>query len=326
MEICWVFMAYSTQQVITVPLELRWLGDTPVVTMGEISEEALNATFWDEAIIHARRTGLVSLDDVVLEPDLPPLRGCIYHLTRCGSTALLRQLGAVQRTIALSEPFIFLQLLEKSSDTVVKVKRLQRLAGLFQIGFASIANQIVIKWPTLMCRYWDIVEQALPETKSLFLYRDPVEILASIEEKPLGRIEGIPDRYLSGPNEDEMSNQGFSQLETVAHMIAANARWMARSSQTPRLNYAELPKASWKFVAPYFGIDCSESERTAMEAAGRQNAKRPSHQFAADSVAKQKNATVENRDLAEKILNPAFVEMEASLLPLDSRTPFSSSN
>ena len=77
------------------------------------------------------------------------------------------------------------------------------------------------------------------------------------------------------------------------------------------VNYRQLPEAVWTAILPHFGVDCSQAERAAMAAATRYDAKTPAFEFAADSAAKQQEASETARSAAERWLGDLYHRLEA---------------
>lgn len=301
--------------VLTVPYEIAWHGDTPMVVMAEIGRGKIDTTFWDVAIKgHAKRTAVIKLDDVVLDGSDDRFTGAIHHITRCGSTTLLQQFGALNRTFALSEPFIFLELLGRSTADPSKLAmRVQKLACLFGQALAPVADQIVVKWPTLLCRHALVLNAALPRVPSVLIVRSAIEILASIEARPLGNMDAIAPELFHGPNDARGTSVPDVSLEKAARLLAANCRWIAQSGTTRIVDYTQLPDVGWREVALAFGLSLNADQIAKMAQLATINAKRPAVSFASDSAEKRRDASAPAHSLAERILQPAIDEARSAL-------------
>ena len=307
--------AVTERQVLSVPYEIVWHGETPLVTMAQIESDKINPTFWKIALeTHAKRTAIMPLDDVVLDGNDARFVGAIHHITRCGSTTLLQQFGALDRAYALSEPMIFFELLGRlSADQNKTAARVQKLACLFAKGFAPVADRIVVKWPTLLCRHAKELNEALSQTPSVLIVRNAVEILASIEARPLQNMADVAPQLLCGPNEIAVAPDEPTKLILTAKLLAANCRWIAQSAHTRLVDYARLPDAGWEHVAPLFGIAPTAAQITQMQRASGVNAKQPDVAFVTDSGEKRRTASPLAKSLAAEILQPAIDEARAAL-------------
>ena len=301
--------------VLSVPYEIAWSGDTPLVVMAEIASDKIHATFWGLALEkHAKRTAIIKLDDVALDGGDARFVGAIHHITRCGSTTLLQQFGALDRIFAFSEPLIFNELLGRTSaDTAKAVTRVRKLACMFGKAFAPVADQIVVKWPTLLCRHAQVLNEALIHVPSVLIVRNAVEILASIEARPLGNMENVVPQLLYGPGEPPSLTDDPIGLALTAKLLAANCRWIARSTQTHIVDYTQLPDAGWRDVAPIFGITPNSTQAAQMQKASGINAKQPDVSFVSDTADKRRDASPLAQSLANDILQPAIDEARAAL-------------
>ena len=307
--------AVTERLVLTVPYEIAWDGNTPMVVMAEIASDKFDATFWGLALErHAKCSAIIKLDDVELDDSAARFVGAIHHVTRCGSTTLLQQFGALDRTFALSEPIIFNALLARASaDQSKAAMRLQKLAWLFGRAFAPVADQIIVKWPTLLCRHAQVLNVALPHVPSVLIVRNAIEILASIEARPLGNMENVVPQLLCGPDESSALTPAPTGLALTAKLLAANCRWIAQSKQTCLIDYTQLPDAAWQYVAPAFGITPTTAQIEKMQKASGVNAKRPFVNFVSDSADKRRDASPLAQSLANDILQPAIDEARAML-------------
>lgn len=305
----------AERQILTVPYEIAWHDDTPLVAMAEIDSRKIYPTFWKLALErHAKRTAIIKLDDVDLDGNDARFIGSIHHITRCGSTTLLQQFGALEGVYGLSEPFIFLELLSRTSaDPNKAAKRVRQLACLFGRGLAPVADHIVVKWPTLLCRHAMLLNKALAKVPSVLILRDAVEVLASIEARPLENMEMSPAELLCGPGESFSGAEKPTGLTLAATKLAANCRWIAQSAPTRCVDYALLPDAGWRHVAPAFGISPTASQIKKMQTAAGINAKRPDRVFVSDSRDKRRDASRLAQSLANDILQPAINEARFAL-------------
>lgn len=299
---------------LELPLELVWSGAGPTVTMGRVPAEIVAAEpFWEHALARGKRTRLVALDACDADGDPAWLAGSIHHMTRCGSTLMLRQLGAIDRVACIVEPNIFVQLLEHPDQDADRVaRRIRALVGLFREGLAPVADRAVIKWLTNLCRYAPTLRTALPGTPDFFLHRTPVEVLASIEREPLGGIGAILPFHLQGPDDATPPALPGSEIATIAHLLAANCRWIARSG-IPRLDFAQLPAATAALAVPYFGLTPTAADSERMDEVARFDVKRGTRPFTPDSATKRAAASDEARQLADQVLAPALDEAIAAL-------------
>ena len=292
---------------LTVPAEIVWHGDTPLVTFSTIAAADLDLPFLSDALARGRVSHFTPLDRLDRDDGELQLAGGIHHLTRCGSTLVRRQFDALPRVIALSEPFVFQHLLEgPMAPPETTHRRLRQLLAAWRDALAPIADRLVVKWPSLVAQHAATLAAALPDVPMIFLHRNATEILASIAADPLGGLQNLREHHLGQPLPAD-------EIEAWATMLARTCRIAAGTPNMRTLDYAALPAASWTHVAPYFGLRADE---TAMASVATTHSKhrRP---FAPDGPARRATTDARVRRAAT-ILAPAIAELLARTPPLSS--------
>ena len=286
-----------------------------MVAMAEIDSDKIDATFWAQAIEgHAKRKAIICLDDVELDGSdacfywrYPP-----YHPLRIdGIAAAIRCVGSDFCTIGTIYFFgaPSAHLCHQSKAAL----RVRKLACLFGKAFAPVADHIVVKWPTLLCRHALVLHEALPDVASVVIVRDAVEILASIEARPLGNMEGVSSDLWCGPGESIPTDPAPVGLALTAKVLAANCRWIAQSTSTPLVEYAHLPDVGLQNVAPHFGLKLTDTEAGQMQRAAGVDAKSSHRVFANDTNKKRREASPLAQELTERVLQPAIDEARLAL-------------
>lgn len=289
-----------------VPAQIVWLGEKPLLEWREVESSALARPFWEDTISNGRVAMITPLDARMEPPSPTALVGGIFHTYRCGSTLVCRQFSAVAGCFALSEPWVFSQpVMHEGQPTSLLRGRLLRLIDTFAQGLQPTAQRLIIKWPGLLSHLAPQLAAALPEVPALFLHRDPIEVLASIERTPMGAMEGLPDRYL-GTSDELHSEAKRDQLGASAVTIAAAMRAVAKVAGMRRCDYDALPEATPNAIATYFGVALTSAGRSAIFAAGTGHSKLDtgSAPFTADGAAKRAVASPRVLDLAGRIVAP----------------------
>jgi len=290
-----------------LPLSLRWHGQIPLVSLGTVPLAAFARPFIDDAFSAARITGFEALDALSDAPGRLSIAGAIHHMSRCGSTLMCRQLSALPRIFAASEPFIFQQLLEgPPASPAVTRQRLRKLAAMLCRGMAAHADRLVIKWPTLVSQHAATLAAAFPEVPMIFLHRDPIEVLESIARAPLGNMERLSATHMLGGDVGPFHDP----IERAARTLGKNCVAAAGAANLRTLAYERLPDATLTDVACYFGIDVGPAGLQAMRSASLLHSKanpitEPANRFVNDSESKRREASANVRTLAGTILGPA---------------------
>lgn len=271
-------------------------------------------------MLFRRATPLDTLADFDRErPGLAPT-GFIFHLSRCGSTLLAQMLGALPRSLVVSEAPPIDQVLQVAAR-VPGATRAQRL-GWFR-GMVNALGQrrrgdetrFFLKLDCWHALALPFIREAFPEVPWVFLYRDPVEVLVSHRRRCGSQmVPGILDPRLFGIEPAELPAVGF---EDYGARVLAQVGWAALRAQEELgggrlVNFTELPAVGWGEVAEHFDLRLTDAERAWMQAAAQRDAKNPAERHVDDRAGKQREASPELRALAEKRLGSVYTGLEAA--------------
>ena len=301
---------------LVVPTAIVWRDRTPLMTMGRVEPGKLSFPFWADTLASAHTIGFRPLDTILDDPDHGGVSGMIFHVGRCGSTLVCRQFDALPRTFAISEPFVFQQLLDgPAAPADLTQRRIRGLLSAHWQGLRGSFDRLVIKWPALLSQHARVLCDALPGVPALFLHRDPREVLVSVAVDPVEANGIVALRHLEKSSVPAIAEMPTDPLEISARLIAAAYAGAAEATAMRRLDYADLPDATWRSVAPYFGFDLSDSDREAMQAAARYYSKAVDGKqiFTPDREAK---AAVRNERLdalVDRIIAPATAGARARI-------------
>ena len=228
---------------------------------------------------------------------LPMPRGLIFHMSRCGSTLVAQMLDAVPDNVVLAEPPPFDSALRHGSDV------LRAAAAALGRGHANY----FLKTDAWHVNMLPAIRHAFPGVPWVFLYRDPVEVLASHARMPGQHVApGVV------PALDGLVPDGHG-MEYAARILALICD--AAVANHPRgggllVNYNELPKAVFTRILPHFGIATSPEEHALMAQAGARDAKAPDRIFRPDGAAKRREAS-EDVHAAARHITPVYAGLEA---------------
>jgi len=271
-------------------------------------------------MLFRRATPLDTLADFDRErPGLAPT-GFIFHLSRCGSTLLAQMLGALPGCLVVSEAPPIDQVLQVAAR-VPGATRAQ-LLGWFR-GMVHALGQrrrgdetrFFVKLDCWHARALPFIREAFPEVPWVFLYRDPVEVLVSHRRRCGSQmVPGVLDPRLFGIEPAELP---ALRLEDYGARVLAQVGRAALRAQEELgggrlVNFTELPAAGWGEGAEHFDLRLTDAERAWMQAAAQRDAKNPTERHVDDREGKQREASAELRELAEKCLGPVFAGLEAA--------------
>jgi hypothetical protein len=249
-------------------------------------------------------------------PHLQP-NGFIFHMSRCGSTLVSQMLAALASNLVVSEASPIDTVVQASHgwpdlDAARHAAWLTSIVGAFGQQRGGGERYYFVKldcWHTLAL---PLFRRAFPAVPWVFLYRDPVEVLASQVSQPgtqmLPRgigpdLYGIERAYGPGAAEDYYARVLAKVCEPVLRHYGQGGGLL--------VNYRELPEALFTAILTHFGVACGEADRAAMIETTRYDAKTPGMTFAPDSEAKQRSAGAATRAAAERWLRDPYSRLEA---------------
>jgi hypothetical protein len=263
-----------------------------------------------------RRTPITVLPEWAAERPGAPLAGIIFHMSRCGSTLVAQMLAALDQNIVLSEatPLDAVLRSHLRDPGIGEQERIQWLRGMVSaLGRrrSEKEKRLFIKFDCWSIAELPLIALAFPDTPWIFLYRDPMQVLASHFRSPGGwTIPSILPPVVLG------LGQGAAEFSWQEYRVRALARICELAllhCQTRRgllINYSQLPDAVWSLLAGHFGVDFPEEDLNRLREAARYDAKTPGLTF----EPRASNADPlpgEARDLATHWLNPLYRQLEA---------------
>ena len=166
-------------------------------------------------------------------------------------------------------------------------------------------------WHTL---FLPLLQRAFPDVPWIFVYREPVEVMAS-QSRQLGgqMIPGVLEPALFGWDAATISQ--MSLYEYGARALAAicdAALAQVKSGRGKLVNYQQLPTTVWPALLAHWHVDFPPEDHARMLAAASLNAKNPVLPFEPDSQAKRASVSPEIRQLTQQWLGGVYQQMEAT--------------
>lgn len=214
----------------------------------------------------------------------------IFHVSRCGSTLLTQMLATLPSCVALSEPPVlddFLRLRHAGMDAAGvpddaagagDVVRLRTLVHALGQRRDARQRHLVIKLDSWHLRDLPLFRAAFPHTPMLFLYREPLQVLASHRrQRGPQMLPGLIDAgwlgiTFRGADEDQDADGASlapADLDRYCvHVLRAlmEAALAADGAGQPLmlLNYQQLPQLPDGPLLARLGIHCGRTERLTM--------------------------------------------------------------
>ena len=292
-------------------VDWRYLGDLRFNTRSFFDHVIDTALFHPFAAAFWRDTPLDAMVEWAERIPRIPVRGVIHHMSRCGSTLVNRMLGTCPANIALSEPSpldIILRAPWPDKDRL----RIAR-AWVAACAHPRFGERFVfVKADCWHFRFVPFLQEAFPEAKWIFLYREPVEVIVShaVEPSPW-TTRGLMDPALLDLTPAEAF--GMTREDYLGKSLGIILEWAIRNARDPAgllVNYSELPEAFFSRILPHLGVEFSAEEIAAMEAASLHNAKEPSLRFEPDTQRKRQEAKPWMREVAARWIDPHYRTLE----------------
>ncbi len=283
------FFEQTVERTLRRPFELLFRRQTPIEALRELGES---------------------------EPEVCPT-GFIFHMSRCGSTLISQMLAALPQNIVISEAGPVDSILRANwrDPRIMDEERIAWLRGLVNAYGRKRSGQeehLYIKFDSWHTLCLDLVRRAFPDVPWIFLYRNPIEVMAS--HRRMAGAQMVPGNLppgfldldwnvLAGMSHEEY---GARVLERICQAGLTHLDGAARL-----FNYRQLPQIVWSDLLAHFGVTYTPEEIARMQEVTRLDAKNPPLLFADDTAAKQGAATPEMRDLAARRLVPLYEQLEA---------------
>lgn len=310
------------------PFRVAWHGPEMLADWLHLGDARMTEPFFYQTIVNAvrqpfnlvfqQRTPMAALAE--LPPGLPPM-GFIFHMSRCGSTLVAQALAALEQAIVVSEAAPIRAVLRAANASRTPSNQAEAWLGGLVNAFAqqrfSYERGLFVKFMAADMLDFAMIRRTFPRVPWLFLYRDPLEILASL--RALGgadSIIGLTEPHRLGLTHEQVARFGWQDYQL--HTLVAFARAALAAHAECRngvggrgmiLDYAALPEALETIIPAHFDLVPDEGARTIMRAAAARDAKAPHRAFHRDGAAKR-TAAAPWAEAAERIAGETFAALD----------------
>jgi hypothetical protein len=271
------------------PFSLLFRHQTPIETLAEL--DAANAG---------------------LEPT-----GFIFHMSRCGSTLISQMLAALPQNVVISEPrlveFVFAEHPRFGSiSEEQRISWLQAVVRALSRRRNPAEKHFFIKFDSWQTVFLPLIRQAFPQVPYVFVFREPLAVMASHEREPAAQmVPGTLDHRQLGLEPAALAQMPL--LEYCARVLARICS--AALAQPPNahalfVNYARLPDGVLDTLIPFFGINCSESDKHLMRQVAEFDAKSPSIRFERGRRERPQTISKDTVQVAQELLFPLHARLE----------------
>jgi hypothetical protein len=210
--------------------------------------------------------------------------GFIFHLSRCGSTLVSGCLSELDSTCVFSESPLLTELLLDNQLSPAELKiSLQAFINLQAAAF-SCRPQMVIKWNAWDIFRWDLIRAVYPDVPTLFLVRNPVEILTS-HQRSVGRHMSGDLPIVGFHPAFSIASETTSVLDFRIQVLQGLLSEMCKQYLSPEVrvvDYQSLEVKALLNVASHFNLQINPVELIKMQERMRFHSKTPGKVFHSD--------------------------------------------
>jgi hypothetical protein len=257
------------------------------------------------------RTSLDQLVAGAVKQEAERPDGFIFHMSRCGSTLLARLLAQLEGSVVLSEPEPLDALVQWAgrADLPRANAALQAMVTALGRGLSGRKSRFFIKLDSWHAPALPLFRAAFPGVPWLFLYRNPVEVMASHLSVPGRHVARgvLADEILGIEASEFISREDYCARALAKICGAVLDNW--RPDEGLLVNYSEIQGAIPKRVCDHFGLEPTQAESTAVAAAATLHSKSGAN-FTSDRIAKRAAASGQVRKAVREHLLPVFHRLE----------------
>lgn len=254
-----------------------------------------------------RQTPIRTLLELQAQQPGLPLHGCIFHMSRCGSTLIAQLLAGLPNTVVLAEAgpidtILRAQALDPSVTDEQRCLWLQAIVNALGQPRLGTESALVIKFDSWSILDLPLIHRAFPQVPWVFVFRDPVEVLAShYVERGSQMVPSIVDPAVFGVERSAARHMSFADY--AAHIVASICAAALKYQEIGNgrlIHYPQLPEIVWLSLLDFFNIGYAPADLEPLVHAARFHAKRRTEQFVQDGAAKQQIAPAALRLAADR--------------------------
>jgi len=265
-------------------------------------------------------------DDTIGADGIEP-SGLIFHVSRCGSTLMAKALARLDSNIVVNQgtPLQrgfwarltddFRRPLEPSPENLQAFRRLVLAMTRRRSPAHTTAFVKLVSWNTL---YFDFIRQAFPGVPLLFLYRDPVEVIASVIQRPVPALLAKGSRQGALlVNDDNADTSGMTDLEYLARCTAQYMKAALKGTEAGLkvLNYSSVTPENFATILECgLSFNPGEDELAVMREQFKYHSKddKDSKEFQVDNAEKSKTISDADKAMIRRICGDLVERLDRS--------------
>lgn len=242
-----------------------------------------------------------------------PLKGLIFHMSRCGSTLLAQMFAAVPENCVSSEPEPLdgvTQWVQMASIEPLRAdKAIRAIVAALGRDRGNDAARHVIKLAPWQTFALPIMRSAFPEVNWLYLYREPIEVMVSVMHRPgLHTVAGmLPEQVIRNAGVGSASAEEFAARVLADMGQTVLEHWHLGGGLL--LAYPDIIEAATGPIMTHFGIEVVGEQAVLMKDAAAHDAKMPEQKFASDTHRKRADASEAIKAAVQIYLHPTHLHL-----------------
>ena len=313
-----------------VPFEIDL--ESGEIIWGDIGNFDLRQPLYDWALreCHSRsgirsmvRTPLSVLSEDALVRDAIGPTGFIFHMSRCGSSAIVMALAHGEGNLVISEPeplnqiLLFLSRgnLAEQIEESTKLMILRNMISALGRRRCATNERYYLKFSSWNTLLGETICSLFPDVPSIFIYRNPEEVMVSIGRNPtwFSRMRDYPiAESMSGCDRNTLD--GISQERYVAAVLSHIIASAIDREGMSYLDYQFVDAGHFPRLLTSLALDPDVSSLEAMCEQFKYDAKdrRSESRFQQDAAAKRAAVTPEIREACEGRLTNLYQRLRGS--------------
>jgi hypothetical protein len=223
-------------------------------------------------------------------------------LAACGDHLVVSEAGVIDRLVGLDRLFPTL-----ATDRHAAWLRSGAMA--FAQARTARPRRFFLKLDAWHALTLPLFRRAFPRTPWVFLYRNPLEVMASqMRARGPELAPGLFAPAMLGFDPSCAADEDDYAALVLARICEAAAG--AVDDGGLLVDYAQLPDAVFDRILPHFGVDPEPAARAAMTAAARLDVKRNGAVFVADGACKRAELSEAVRAIVARRLDPVHARLD----------------
>ena len=285
--------------LLSVPAKIKHDGQAHLCEWTYVGQKRFTEPFFDDTLSLCRafpengygkkpQTPLAALPAMAAGVESLPLKGVIFHVSRCGSTLLAQLLALQEQHIVLAEvPFLDdalrLSFQDPAYSTATSLELFAAAIRLYGRRRTENETSLFIKADSWHLFFYEQYRALYPDLPFILLYRNPADVLESHrKQRGIHAVPGLIEPAVFGftRGEEKLTNldlylsqvlQGyFEKMEVIA----------AQDPKALLLDYADGSRHLTENMFRFFDLPYTQETAKQVEARSAFHAKKPGEVFA----------------------------------------------